>query len=78
MAKKKSKKKQPVVPCRDTNQHVRESAMERARVAAARQKRYEKIREEYLEEMKRRETMKKPIASPTVTPPESGRDAANE
>ena len=77
MAKKKSKKK-PVVPCRDTNQHVRENAKEKARVAAALQKRYERIREEYLEEMKRRETMKMPTTSSTVPPPDSNRDVANE
>lgn len=72
MPKRKHTTKKPVVPCMDANQRVRESLKEKARVAAAMQKKYEMLKEQYEAEMKRREEMEKNgvkpnIISPTIT-----------
>jgi hypothetical protein len=82
MPRRKHTKKQAVVACTDANQRVRESLRERARIAEAKQKKFEMLREQYMEEMKRREEAanndKKPmIISPTITPA-TDRDIANE
>lgn len=82
MPRRKHTKKQAVVACTDANQRVRESLRERARIAEAKQKKFEMLREQYMEEMKRREEAankdKQPmIISPTITPA-TDRDIANE
>ena len=82
MPKRKHTKKQPVVACSDANQHVRESLKEKARIAEAKQKKFEELRQMYLEEAKRREEESKnkkmpQIISPTITPAVE-RDVANE
>lgn len=82
MAKKKHTKKNPVVICSDANQHARESLKELARVAAAKQKKFEELREMYMNEMKRREEESKKdstpsVISPTATP-EVEKDVANK
>ena len=76
MPKRKHVKKNPVVACSDANQHVRESLKEKARIAAARQRRFEELQARYLEEAKKREEEKKkaeelaklPQINPTVEP----------
>lgn len=82
MPKRKHTKRQPVVACSDANQHVRESLKEKARIAEAKQKKFEELRKMYEEEMKRREEESKKdktpqIISPTITPAVE-RDVANE
>ena len=79
MPRRKHTKTQAVVACTDANQRVRESLLERARIAEAKQKKFEMLREQYMEEMKRREeAAKKPmIISPTISPA-TDRDIANE
>lgn len=71
MPKRKHSKKQAVIPCTDANQRTKESIKERARVTEAMTRRYEKLREEYMEEMKRREEaekMKPKILNPSIKP----------
>ena len=78
MPKRKHTKKQPLVACTDANQRVKESLIERARVAEAKQKKIQELRERYLAEMaKREEESKRDTTSPTITPALE-RDVANE
>jgi hypothetical protein len=82
MPKRKHTKKHQITPCSDTNQHARESLREKARIAEAKQKKFEELRQMYLEEAKRREEESKnkkmpQIISPTITPAVE-RDVANE
>jgi len=53
MPKRKHVKKQPVVVCGDANQRTRESIRERERIAEAKQKKFEMLRQQYFEELKR-------------------------
>ena len=48
MTKRKHKKKQPVIPSKDTNERARRRIAEQARKEAAAIKRLEKLREEWL------------------------------
>ena len=53
MPRRKHTKKQSVVACGDANQRVRESIRERERLAEAKQKKFEMLRQQYLEELQR-------------------------
>lgn len=82
MPKRKHTKKQPLVACTDANQRTKESLIERARVAEAKQKKIQELRERYLAEMAKREEESKKdetpqTTSPTITPAVE-RDVANE
>lgn len=83
MPKRKHVRKHPVIACSDANQNARESLKERARIAQARAKKLEMLREQYMSEIQRRreeenrEETKPAIISPTITPA-TGRDVANE
>lgn len=85
MPKRKHVKKQPVVVCGDANQRTRESIRERERIAEAKQKKFEMLRQQYFEELQRQRDaeegalkyMKPDIISPTITPAPD-RDVANE
>lgn len=80
MPKRKHVKKNVVAPCADANQNTRKSIAERERVASAMAKKYEMLRQQYMEEMKRREEEKDVIGkvlNPTYTP-DPGRDVAND
>lgn len=82
MPKRKHTKKHQITPCSDANQHVRESLRERVRIAEAKQRKFEELRQMYLDEAKRREEESKKdkmpqIISPTITPAVE-RDVANE
>lgn len=85
MPRRKHTKKQSVVACGDANQRVRESIRERERLAEAKQKKFEMLRQQYLDELQRQKDaeegalkyMKPDIISPTITPAPD-RDVANE
>ena len=85
MPKRKHTKKSQVVVCSDANQHVRESLREKVRIAEAKQRKFEELRQMHLEEAKRREEESKKdkmpqmpqIISPTIIPAVE-RDVTNE
>ena len=56
MPKRKHINKKRIVPCADANDNAKRSLNEKMRIAAARQKHLEKLKKEYEEAMKRRET----------------------
>lgn len=78
MPKRKHVKKNLVAPCTDTNQHVIESNKERLRVLEAKRKRFEKLREEYLKEVKRKQDMAEGKAPTPVIKPVESRDPVND